>query len=300
MLRPHPTSSKLRSEWRSCGLAPQTPRPELTARRGLSKFDSSQLPGRGQRSSRDSLFAMFKRRDWAHLHGTDDAQDEAEESSSSSEDEASEPGSSMEQEPENEGVEEDASARRLEDLSEDDFDGAPSSGSEGGQGKEDEDADSRRSFELEKLLREWLSAEDPAKLKGEALTCRLCADVLILNAANLQQHMKSRRHQKGLRKQPEATELLDQICLAGDISDPEEEGETFHERLERLRSMDVPPAAVVAAEDAADPALEKTCRDSGISPLPKIEIFERDASPSAREGVGYSFSLQDTLAASRC
>lgn len=50
-------------------------------------------------------------------------------------------------------MEEDASARRLEDLSEDDFDGAPSSGSEGGQGKEDEDADSRRSFELEKLLR---------------------------------------------------------------------------------------------------------------------------------------------------
>ena len=29
----------------------------------------------------------------------------------------------------------------------------------------------------------------------------------------------------------------------------------------------------------------------GISPLPIIKLFERDASPSARENLGYSFSL---------
>ena len=39
-----------------------------------------------------------------------------------------------------------------------------------------------------------------------------------------------------------------------------QEGETFHERLERLRSMDVPPAAVVAAEDAADPGSNRSKR----------------------------------------
>ena len=40
-------------------------------------------------------------------------------------------------------------------------------------------------------------------------------------------------------------------------------------------------------------ALEKACKDSSISPLPKIELFERDASSSARQGVGYSFNLRD-------
>lgn len=59
-------------------------------------------------------------------------------------------------------------------------------------------------------------------MQGEALTCRLCSDVLILNAVNLGQHLQSKRHKKALKQLPESAALLDQICLAGDISDPEE------------------------------------------------------------------------------
>ncbi len=59
-------------------------------------------------------------------------------------------------------------------------------------------------------------------MQGEALQCRLCTNVLILNAVNLQQHLQSKRHKKALQKLPGPAELLDQICLAGDISDPEE------------------------------------------------------------------------------
>jgi 2-polyprenyl-6-methoxyphenol hydroxylase-like FAD-dependent oxidoreductase len=39
-------------------------------------------------------------------------------------------------------------------------------------------------------------------------------------------------------------------------------------------------------------ALEQACKARGISPMPIIKIFERDASPSARENLGYSFSLK--------
>ena len=38
-------------------------------------------------------------------------------------------------------------------------------------------------------------------------------------------------------------------------------------------------------------ALEQACKARGISPMPVIKIFERDESPSAREDLGYSFTL---------
>lgn len=40
-------------------------------------------------------------------------------------------------------------------------------------------------------------------------------------------------------------------------------------------------------------ALEQACKASKISPMPVITIFERDASPSVREALGYSFSLRE-------
>ena len=38
-------------------------------------------------------------------------------------------------------------------------------------------------------------------------------------------------------------------------------------------------------------ALKQACKARGVSPTPIIKIFERDASPTARESLGYSFSL---------
>ncbi|KAK9839942.1 hypothetical protein WJX74_000847 [Apatococcus lobatus] len=40
-------------------------------------------------------------------------------------------------------------------------------------------------------------------------------------------------------------------------------------------------------------ALEQACRLSRITPLPTIKVFERDANASARENIGYSFSLRE-------
>ncbi len=40
-------------------------------------------------------------------------------------------------------------------------------------------------------------------------------------------------------------------------------------------------------------ALEQACRLHRISPMPVIQLFERDASATARAGLGYSFSLRD-------
>jgi len=38
-------------------------------------------------------------------------------------------------------------------------------------------------------------------------------------------------------------------------------------------------------------ALEHACKARGITPMPVITIFERDATPTEREKLGYSFSL---------
>ncbi len=38
-------------------------------------------------------------------------------------------------------------------------------------------------------------------------------------------------------------------------------------------------------------ALRQACVARGISPMPVIRIFEREASPTARENLGYAFSL---------
>ena len=72
------------------------------------------------------------------------------------------------------------------------------------------------------LFQRLASTECVSGMQGEALTCRLCSDVLILNAVNLGQHLQSKRHKKALKQLPESAALLDQICLAGDVSDPEE------------------------------------------------------------------------------
>ncbi|KAK9826296.1 hypothetical protein WJX74_006519 [Apatococcus lobatus] len=198
---------------------------------------------------------MFKRRDWTDLHGTEEGQDEAEDSASSSDEEVSEAEQSDLEDQNQAGLNE-ASTGRLEDLSEDDFDEAGSSDPEGDRGASEDESDG--SAELEALLRDWLSADDPTKLKGEALTCRLCSDVLILNAVNLRQHLQSKRHKKALKQLPESAVLLDQICLAGDVSDPEEEGETFTERLDRLRKLDAQPSAAIEAGAAAVPASNRS------------------------------------------
>ena len=41
--------------------------------------------------------------------------------------------------------------------------------------------------------------------------------------------------------------------------------------------------------------LEQACKMRGINPMPIISIYERDANPSDRENLGYSFSVMEGL-----
>lgn len=177
---------------------------------------------------------MFKRRDWVHMHGQDgegssdddssDGSEVSERESSASGSDASDSGSEAEEPAQSDVAEESAElpeARRLQDLSEDDF----------------EEADEPR-VDVVELVQTWLTSPEPELLKGPPLRCRWCPGTLLLNAIALKNHVESKRHQR--RHKPDEDQPQP-ICLAEDMQEAESEGETHAERLERLRQLSAPP-----------------------------------------------------------
>ncbi|DBA72517.1 TPA: hypothetical protein ACH3X2_010278 [Trebouxia sp. C0005] len=182
---------------------------------------------------------MFKRRDWAHMHGQDgegSSDDDSSEdsgsarhspSSSEADDgsDSSQAHTSAESDgPESDGDEETpflSGAKRLQDLSEDDY---------------EEPAEPR--IDVDELVQNWLTAPTSQQIKGPPLRCRWCPGTLLLNATALKNHMESKRHQK---RQKISEAEPKPICLAEDVLEDESEGETHAERLERLRQLSAPP-----------------------------------------------------------
>lgn len=132
-------------------------------------------------------------------------------------------------------VSEPISRRRLEDLSEEDFD------------SEDDDED------LEEVKRTWLGiadAEPEHTPAGRALKCRACNGKLLLNALALQQHIASKRH---LRKAKDVgEEPTDSICFADQLAN-NENVETHQERMQRLQQEENRQP-----QSAAEPAASKS------------------------------------------
>ncbi|CAL5229681.1 g13049 [Coccomyxa viridis] len=182
---------------------------------------------------------MYKRQDWLHLHG----QNAAEASSSDSEaektgDDESEAQSSEEESSDNESSGQEAAveqeeepednlpAHRLEDLSEDDFDG--------GAASDDSDV-AKMQEKLAEQKRNWLTATKEDVKKGPPLTCLLCKGVLILNAEGLRMHLASRRHKKQQSRLEDAKE--DTIVYAEDLQEDSSDAETHQERAERVARL---------------------------------------------------------------
>lgn len=254
---------------------------------------------------------MYKRRDWLHVHGPDggDSSDDDDssinsdadgvgsggEDSSDSDDEApSGPGGEEGvSEEEGGGSEPEASAvggsdagsdeelddaddavdprRRLEDLSEDDYD----------DGSESDDE------ELGALKRAWRDEVKAASVKGRPLRCRACEGTLILNALALRQHLASKRHRRGMKSAYEDVEDVDvaaPICWAVELlADDQEATETHGERLQRIRQQlsredgvareasaaapaRAPPGVRQRGGAAADDSSDEDSDDEGVAP----------------------------------
>lgn len=115
--------------------------------------------------------------------------------------------------------------KRLQDLSEDDF--------------EPDEALQEPRLDVEELVQNWLTAPDDGQLKGPPLRCRCCPGTLLLNATSLKTHISSKRHQKNQKLREDHPQP---ICLAEDLDgDNTEDAETHAERLQRLRKVSAPP-----------------------------------------------------------
>lgn len=173
---------------------------------------------------------MLKRKDWllfkeregeAEAESSDDGSEAQERISSDSEEESSSEGGdqdSDEDQSQSLSSIEEADVRRLEDLSEDEFDG-----------NEKEAA----AAEASSIKEQWLAASktDAANLPRGVLSCRLCKGTLLLGPVSLRQHLGSKRHEARVKHKAADYEP---ICLAA--KQVEDSGlETHRERLIRIK-----------------------------------------------------------------
>jgi hypothetical protein len=132
-------------------------------------------------------------------------------------------------------------ARRLEDLSEEDFDPGEAAQLEAPSAPEDDDYEEKQAA-LSLQLRNWVEASKERLLPGKPVKCVLCGGALILNGTVLRQHVESKKHRKN-----EAAVAADGhadldlariMCFAEDYIASDSEGddqtETHYERAMRV------------------------------------------------------------------
>lgn len=137
--------------------------------------------------------------------------------------------------------------RRLEDLSEGDFDSASESERESFErikSEKDDDAEEVKEQLLLEQLKAWENQDEEKFDRPKPIKCLLCKKVLLLNGEAFRAHKASKKHKakesevfKELKEDPEPSHIF---CFAEDYSlvmgeDTKDDMETHQERALRLR-----------------------------------------------------------------